>query len=326
MAGVDALPAGLRFVATLGIFDGVHRGHRLALDATREAAARSGAASVAITFEPHPEEVLRGAAPALACDAAEKLARIGAEGIGYVVVQRFDRAFSEQSAEEFVERLRRGRDLAGLVMSHESAFGHDRAGTAATIRRIATDEGWQLVEVPTLERAGGRISSGRIRELIQAGKLAQAADLLGRRYAVRGVVVHGDARGRLLGFPTANLAFPADVALPPNGIYAVHVAWGGNDPLKPAHTADGVASLGVRPTFGGGGHRLLEVHLLDFDGDLYGETLRVEFMRRQRGEKRFSSAEALVEQMKRDKDRARRILGRPVVSGRSMIDKPAGRS
>ena len=172
-------------------------------------------------------------------------------------------------------------------MSSESAFGHDRAGTAATLRRLAADEGWQLVEVPTLERAGGRVSSGRIRELVERGRLAEAADLLGRPYAVRGEVVHGDARGRELGFPTANLAFPAEVALPPNGVYAVRVGWGGNDPLNPAHTADGVASLGVRPTFGGGGRRLLEVHLLDFDGDLYGQTMRVEFVRRQRGEKRF---------------------------------------
>ena len=265
------------------------------------------AQSVAITFEPHPEAVLRGAAPALACDAAEKLDRIGAEGVDFVVVQRFDRAFSEQRAEDFVDRLRRGRDLAGLVMSSESAFGHDRAGTVATLRRLAADEGWQLVEVPTLERAGGRVSSGRIRELVEAGRLAAAADLLGRPYAVRGLVVHGDARGRELGFPTANLAFPAQVALPPDGIYAVRVAWGGEDPLKPTHTADGVASLGVRPTFGGR-TRLLEVHLLDFDGDLYGQTLRVEFVRRQRGEKRFPSADALVAQMKRDKARARQIL------------------
>lgn len=308
--GVDALPAGLRFVATLGVFDGVHRGHRLVIDETCRAAAQVGAESVAITFDPHPEEVLRGVAPALACDTAEKLARIGAEGIAYVVVQRFDRAFSEQSAKEFVDRLRAGRDLAGLVMSSESAFGHDRAGTVATLRQLAADEGWQLDEVPTLQRAGGRVSSGRIRELVEAGRLAAAGDLLGRRYAVRGEVVHGDARGRDLGFPTANLAFPAEVALPPNGVYAVHVSWGGNNPLTPSHTADGVASLGVRPTFGGGGRRLLEVHLLDFDGDLYGQTMRVEFVRRQRGEKRFPSAAALVEQMKRDKARARAILSR----------------
>lgn len=306
--GVDALPLGLRFVATLGVFDGMHRGHQVVLRATCRAAAEAGAEAVVITFDPHPEAVLRGATPPLACDAAEKVARIAAAGVSFVVIQPFDRHFSEQTAEAFVERLRRGRELAGLVMSAESAFGHDRAGTAATLRRLATDEGWRLVEVATLERAGSRVSSGRIRELVERGRLAEAAHLLGRRYAVRGEVVHGNARGRELGFPTANLAFPAAVALPPNGIYAVRASWGGEDPLQPEHAADGVASLGVRPTFGGG-NRLLEVHLLDFDGDLYGQKLRVEFVRRQRGEKRFSSAAALVEQMKRDRQRARHVLG-----------------
>jgi riboflavin kinase/FMN adenylyltransferase len=306
--GVDALPAGLRFVATLGIFDGMHRGHAAVLATTARHAAELDAVPVVITFEPHPDAVLRGTTPPLCCDADEKLTRIGASGIATVVVQPFDAAFSQQSAEDFVERLRRGRDLRGLVMSSESAFGHDRAGTARTLRHLAEEEGWRLVELPTLERAGGRVSAGRIRELVERGRLRAAADLLGRPYAVTGEVVHGDARGRELGFPTANLRFPADVALPPNGIYAVRAAWGGDDPLSPEHTADGVASLGVRPTFGGGGNRLLEVHLLDFDGDLYGEDMRVEFVRRQRGEKRFGSADALVRQMERDRERAREIL------------------
>lgn len=307
--GVDALPVGLRLVATLGIFDGMHRGHQAVLAATAREAAELRAEPVVITFDPHPEAVLRGNTPPLCCDAREKLSRIAESGIATIVVQPFDLGFSQQSAEAFVERLRRGRDLAGLVMSSESAFGHDRAGTAATLRHLADEEGWRLVELPTLQRAGGRVSAGRIRDLVEAGRLRYAADLLGRPYAVRGEVVHGDARGRELGFPTANLRFPAEVALPLNGIYAVRVGWGGDDPLKPQHTADGVASLGVRPTFGGG-NRLLEVHLLDFDGDLYGQNMRVEFVRRQRGEKRFPSAQALVEQMNRDKQRARKILSR----------------
>jgi riboflavin kinase/FMN adenylyltransferase len=305
--GVDALPAGLRFVATLGVFDGVHVGHRVVLDETIKTARQLDATSVAITFRPHPEAVLRGRAPALLCDPSERAGRVAADGIDILVVQPFDHAFSEQSAEAFVGRLRAGRDLAGLVMSSESAFGHDRAGTTATLRRLAADEGWALVEVPTLERGNERVSSGRIRALVEDGNLAAAARLLGRPYSVIGEVVHGDARGRELGFPTANLYFAQEVALPPNGIYAVRVGWGSEDPLQPIHRADGVASLGVRPTFGEG-HRLLEVFLLDFDGDLYGQRLRVEFVRRQRGEKRFSSAEALIEQMNRDVERARTIL------------------
>jgi riboflavin kinase/FMN adenylyltransferase len=305
--GVASLPEGLRFVATLGVFDGVHAGHRVVLDETIQAARRLNARSVAITFRPHPEAVLRGRAPALLCDPAERASWVGEAGIDILVIQAFDHAFSEQSAEAFVDLLRTKRDLAGLVMSSESAFGHDRAGTSATLRRIAAAEGWALLEVPTLERGSQRVSSGRIRALVEEGNLSAAARLLGRPYAVIGEVVHGDARGRELGFPTANLYFAQDVALPPNGIYAVHVSWGGDDPLAGDHRADGVASLGVRPTFGEG-HRLLEVFLLDFDGDLYGQRLRVEFVRRQRAEKRFASADALIAQMNRDVVRAREIL------------------
>jgi riboflavin kinase/FMN adenylyltransferase len=307
LEGVDSIPSGLRFVATLGVFDGVHVGHRVVLDETIRAARTLGAASVVITFRPHPEAVLRGRAPAVVCDPIEKAARIAGEGIDILAIQSFDHAFSEQSAEAFVDRLRTGRDLAGLVMSSESAFGHDRAGTTATLRRLADTEGWTLAEVPTLERGHERVSSGRIRALVEEGSLGAAARLLGRPYAVIGEVVHGDARGRELGFPTANLYFAHEVALPPNGIYAVRVGWGGEDPLEPLHRADGVASLGVRPTFGEG-RRLLEVYLLDFDGDLYGQRLRVEFVRRQRGEKRFNSVEALIVQMGSDVDRARTIL------------------
>jgi riboflavin kinase/FMN adenylyltransferase len=308
LEGIDALPPGLRFAATIGVFDGMHRGHAVVINAVVEAARRRAAEPVVITFEPHPQSVLRGVTPPLLCDPAEKLARLELAGVGTTVVQRFDRAFSEQTAESFVGRLSRGRDLAGLVMSSESAFGRDRAGTAESLRRLAEDEGWELEEVPTFDRGGERVSSGRIRSLIEAGRLAEARRLLGRRYAVIGEVVHGDARGRGLGFPTANLGFAEPVTLPPNGIYAVRASWGGPNPLRPARTVDGVASLGVRPTFGGG-KRLLEVHLLDFDEQIYGVRMRVEFVRRQRGEKRFSSVNALIEQMQRDAARARRILG-----------------
>jgi riboflavin kinase/FMN adenylyltransferase len=304
---IDALPARLRFAATVGVFDGMHRGHGVIVTAIVGTARRLAAEPVVITFEPHPQSVLRGVTPLLLCDPAEKLARLKLAGVGTTVIQGFDRTFSEQSAESFVERLARGRELAGLVMSSESAFGHDRAGTAESVRRLADEGGWKLLEVPTLDRRGGRISSGSIRSLIEVGRLAEARRLLGRRYAVIGEVVHGDARGRSLGFPTANLAFTDPVTLPPNGIYAIRASWGGRDPLNPARTRDGVASLGVRPTFGGG-RRLLEVHLLDFDEDIYGVRLRVEFVRRQRGEKRFSGVEGLIAQMTRDAARARRIL------------------
>src|SRR5262249_21373081 len=154
--------------------------------------------------------------------------------------------------------------------------------------RLSQELGFDVVHVSALPAADRRISSGWLRELVGNGQLSTVRRLLGRPYAVTGTVVKGDGRGRDLGFPTANLAFGKPVALPPNGIYAVRVGWGGRDPLRPDRRADAVASLGVRPTFGGG-ERLLEVHLFDFDGDLYGQQLRVEFVRRQRGERKFGS-------------------------------------
>ncbi len=174
------------------------------------------------------------------------------------------------------------------------------------MQALGAQEGFDVVQVGHHHSQGVAISSSRIRAAIEAGRLAEAARLLGHRYAVTGTVVHGDARGRALGFPTANLAFEAPVALPPDGIYAVRVSWGG-DPLQPDRRADGVASLGVRPTFGHGS-RVLEVFLLDFDEDLYDARLRVEFVRRQRGERRFASIEELVDQMQRDVTRARAVL------------------
>jgi len=308
VADVDDLPRALRFVATVGIFDGPHRGHAAILKTLTTAAEGLRALATVITFEPHPEAVLRGVSPPLLCDPAERLARIATMGGDLIVVQRFDRTFAGQSAEAFVDRLAAGRDLAGLVMSPESAFGRDRQGTLDRIRALSAERGFALAEAASLELGGERVSSTRIRQLIEAGRLADGARLLGRRYAVIGEVVHGDRRGREMGYPTANLAFAEPVVLPPNGIYATHVSWGGEDPLRPARTAHGVASLGVRPTFADGGARLLEVHLFDFDEDLYGQRLRVELVRRQRGERRFGSVEALVCQMDRDAGRARAIL------------------
>jgi riboflavin kinase / FMN adenylyltransferase len=309
LRSIDELPRGLRFVAAVGVFDGVHRGHCHLLKAAGGAASRLSASTVAVTFDPHPEAVVRGRAPALLCDLDERIARLDRAGAELAVVQRFDRQLSELSAEAFVDRLGRGRELAGLVMTGESAFGHRRAGTAATLEEVAKRKGFDLVRVDPFRLAGAPVSSSRIRELIGEGRLGAAKPLLGRAYAVRGEVVHGDGRGRGLGYPTANLSFEQPVALPPDGIYAVLVSWGGPDPLRPTRREQGVASLGVRPTFGPGG-RVLEVYLLDFDELIYGERLRVTFVRRQRGERRFRDAAALVRQMGADAKRAREVLAR----------------
>jgi riboflavin kinase/FMN adenylyltransferase len=305
--GLSALPPGLRFVVTVGVFDGLHRGHLAVLEALVRLGRRVGAAPVVITFDPHPEAVLRGTAPPLLCDPAEGDARFAAIGIAHVVVQHFDATFASLGAAEFVERMRSGRDLAGLVMTPESAFGRGREGTVALVSGLGASLGFAVEVVAPVLAGGAPISSSRIRALLVEGRLARAAVLLGRRPSVTGIVVAGDGRGRELGFPTANLAFEHPVALPPDGIYAACVGWGGGDPLRPGRTADAVVSLGVRPTFGGG-ERVFEVHLLDVAEALYGQHLRVEFVRRQRGQRRFRGAADLIAQMRRDVVRARALL------------------
>jgi riboflavin kinase / FMN adenylyltransferase len=307
LSDIDALPGRQRLVVVVGVFDGLHRGHGQILRTTARTARQLAARSVVVTFDPHPDAVLRGAAPALLCDPGERMARLAEAGIDIAVAQRFDRSFAAQTADAFLARLGRGRVLAGVVMSPESAFGRDRAGTLDTVRGVSARLGFRVVEVAPMALGGERVSSSRIRELLGMGRLAAVRRLLGRRYAVIGRVVHGERRGRRLGFPTANLAFAQPVALPPNGIYAVRVSWDGPHPLQPLRRAPGVASLGVRPTFGGG-ERLLEVYLLDFDEDLYERDLRVEFVRRQRGERRYGSIDRLIEQMGRDVERTREIL------------------
>lgn len=309
LGAIDELPEGLRFCLAVGMFDGVHRGHRRLLGALTRAAREHDAKAVVMTFVPHPATVLRGHAPPLLCDPAEKMARLADAGIDFVVEQHFDRTFADQTADRFLERACSGRKLVALVMTEESAFGRDRAGGLPAIRKLGPQLGLDVIEVGHLVRGGSKVSSTRLRNLIEAGLLADAARMLGRRYAVVGRVVEGDRRGRELGYPTANLAFDAPVALPPNGIYAVRTSWGdATEPLAASRVADGVASLGVRPTFESGGSRVLEVHLFDVDADLYGQRLRVEFVRRLRGERRFSSAQALVRQMDRDAARAEEVL------------------
>jgi riboflavin kinase/FMN adenylyltransferase len=177
---IDHLAPGMRFVATVGVFDGVHLGHVHVLERLRDLANELQAVPVAITFEPHPQAVITGRAPDPICGLDEKLELMADAGAEVIVVQRFDEAFRSQTAEEFLERLARGRELAGLVMSHESAFGRDRQGTIETVQRLAARDGWRLVEVDTLEVDGAPVSSSRIRSALAAGDLAAAERLLGR--------------------------------------------------------------------------------------------------------------------------------------------------
>jgi riboflavin kinase/FMN adenylyltransferase len=188
-----------------------------------------------------------------------------------------------------------------------SAFGRDRGGTVPVLREMSAGADWELVEAPTLDSGGARVSSARTRQLVAEGQLKTAAELLTRPFALVGSVVHGEQRGRELGFPTANLDFGQPVALPPDGIYAARASWGGAVVLDPSETADAVVSLGTQPTFGGR-VRLMEVHLLDRDDDLYGQRMRVQFCTFIRGQRRYDSADELIVQMGEDVRRARAIL------------------
>jgi riboflavin kinase / FMN adenylyltransferase len=307
--GVDLLPADTRLAVTVGVFDGVHRGHQQVFRVLEQTARRLAAMPVAVTFDPHPDAVVAGHAPDLLMDTRERQERIASLVSGIVVVQRFDEAFRRTSAEDFMTRLGGGRNLAGLVLTRVSAFGRDRAGTLPVLRQMGLEHGWELVEAPTLDSGGARVSSARIRELVSSGQLATAATLLGRPFALVGTVVHGERRGRELGFPTANLSFPVPVCLPPDGIYAARATWGGEAVLSPTDHADAVISLGTQPTFGGR-QRLFEVHLLDREVDLYGQRLRVEFAAWLRGQQRYDNAEDLIVQMGRDVAHARTALAR----------------
>lgn len=295
-------------VVVLGVFDGVHLGHRHLASATRRAALERGASSVALVFSPHPDEVVRGrtVVPRL-LPPAVTLERLRRAGIDRAVEVRFDEALRRMTPEEFLAALGRSTELRALVMTPESAFGRGRTGTVERVARIGEQRGFDVVRVDSLLVDGRRVSASGIRGLLAEGAIGDAARLLGGPPLLRGTVIHGDRRGRELGFPTANLQFDYAPVLPPLGIYLgrARVPERGVGPAHPA-----LVSVGVRPTFHDDGRVLVEVYLLDWDGDLYGTSLDVELMERLRGERRFPSADALVAQMREDEAMARERIGR----------------
>jgi riboflavin kinase / FMN adenylyltransferase len=303
---IGELPVVGPAVVTMGVFDGVHRGHALLMEATRSAAEAADARSVALVFDPHPDEVLRPDVPlARLAPLAENVERIAQLGIDEVLPLRFDGGVRGLSPDEFLSALAPAIELRGLVMTSESAFGRDRAGTARRMSEIGAEHGFGVTTVEPLQAGGERISSSRIRGLIASGEIEAARDLLGHAPRLVGRVVRGDGRGRELGFPTANLAFDYRPALPSLGIYLglVSVPERGVGPDHPA-----LVSIGVRPTFHDRGALLVEVYLLDWSGDLYGARLRLDLLGRLRDERRFDDVEALIGQMRADEAEARRRL------------------
>jgi riboflavin kinase/FMN adenylyltransferase len=301
----DLAPIGPAAVC-MGVFDGVHRGHRSMLTATREAAAGGGAASVALVFDPHPDEVLKPGTRVLRLTPpGVTLRRIGEEGISHPMLMRFDDALRELSAEEFLAELEPAIRLRWLVMSPESAFGRGRGGTVERMRQHGRERGFEVLTVEPVVEDGAVISSSRIRAAVAAGNLPTVRRL-GRPPFLQGVVVEGDHRGRELGFPTANLSFDYVPAMPPRGIYTGRVSVPERG-VGPGHPA--LVSIGVRPTFHERGQLLVEAYLLDFDGNLYDAVLELDLLDHLREERRFDDAAALVAQMQRDEAQARAILG-----------------
>ena len=293
-------------VVTLGVFDGVHRGHRHLLEATVRAARERTAAAVAIVFEPHPEEVIRpGTSVPRLLPPDLTLARLGACGADHAVRVRFDDGVRSLAPEDFLGALAPGIALLGITMTPGSAFGHRRAGTLERVSEIGTERGFDVIAVEPLEIDGEAVSSSRIRDLLAFGEVGEASALLGAAPLLRGTVVRGDRRGRELGFPTANLSFDYTPALPALGIYVGRVSVP-DRAVGPDHPA--LVSVGVRPTFHDDGRVLVEVYLLDWDGDLYDATLTVELDARLREERRFASVSELVAQMQADEAEARRRL------------------
>jgi riboflavin kinase/FMN adenylyltransferase len=296
-------PAPPPTACTIGVFDGVHRGHRRLLAATTAAAREIGGIAVAVTFEPHPRAVLDPAnVPPELTTLDEKRERLTAAGVDRVVVVNFTREVSQWSAEVFCERLLDRFDLRRLVVGPGFALGRDRQGDVDYLRRLGTGRGFSVETVEAETEDGEPISSTRIRSLLVSGAVEDAANLLGHPYFLDGTVERGERVGWRLGFPTANLGVEPGKCLPELGIYATWVRI--QDRWLPA-----ASSIGYRPTFGG--DRLtLEAHLLDFDGDLYGQRVRLAFVRRLREERWYPDEAALIDQMRLDVIETRALLGK----------------
>ncbi len=298
-------------VVTIGAYDGVHLGHRTVIAEVRRRAAAQGLASAVVTFDRHPASVVRPeSAPRLLTDLDQKLELLAETGVEYCLVITFDEARSQEPADDFVREVLAGCLAARVVVvGDDFHFGHKRSGNVGLLRTMGAELGFDVEGVGLVDESGqagsgaDKVSSTRIRHALVEGNLALANALLGRPHEVRGVVAHGEKRGRELGFPTANVSVPGDILLPADGIYA---GW--------CERADGsvhaaAISLGRRPTFYVEAHAsLLEAHLLDFDDDLYDEHVKVRFVSWLRGEVKFESPAALVEQIARDCDDARRVL------------------
>jgi riboflavin kinase / FMN adenylyltransferase len=299
---VDAGPLRGSIIA-IGNFDGVHRGHRAVIGAALKRAHMLGCKAAAFTFAPHPRRFFRPDEPIFQLSTEQnKLRLMAATKLDGAVIMTFDATLAATSAQDFIERILLSRlGVAGAVVGFDFHFGKNRAGSPAYLSEQGVRLGFTVDIVPPLEDEGRPVSSGAVRKALSAGEVVEAAELLGAPWFVSGEVMHGDKRGRVLGFPTANFKLDPSCGLK-HGVYAVRVRVNGT-------LYDGVASFGRRPMFDNGAP-LLEVFIFDFDGDLYGQTVDVAFIGWIRHEQKFESIEALKRQMNADVAQAREILKR----------------
>jgi riboflavin kinase/FMN adenylyltransferase len=285
----------------LGVFDGVHVGHRAVIEAARQQVESHGGNCVVVTFDPHPIRVLAPErAPRQLLASLDHKARLLEKiHVDALLALPFTREFAQNSATDFIESLVRHQNVATIAVGEDWRFGKGREGDVTFLRRIGERLGFQVIALPPVMHQGERISSTRIRQSIRDGAMTNAAEMLGRPYGIEGLVVKGQQLGRTLGFPTANIAL-GEEQLPPDGVWAVR---GHGD----GHAWQGVANLGNRPTVDGLS-RVFEVHLFDHDSDLYGEMLEVEFVKHLRPEQKFPSLDALREQIAKDVTAAREVF------------------
>ncbi|MHC1481240.1 bifunctional riboflavin kinase/FAD synthetase [Frateuria aurantia] len=302
IAGSVLAPAGS--VVAIGVFDGLHRGHQALLALVRRRADELGLTAAAISFEPLPRAYFSSTPVSRISTLRERIAGMARAGVETGLMLRFNRQLREMSAETFVREILVGRLNAREVWVGEGFhFGHGRSGDLALLQRLGAELGFKAESLPSVNLAGERISSTQIRQALQEGRFQDAAQLLGRPFVIEGRVERGQQLGRTLGYPTANVHLRRRVS-PIQGIFAVRIGVGDGPCSWP-----GVASLGVRPTVNEVAEPLLEAHLFDFNGDLYGRRIAVEFVAKLRDEEKFDGLDALKAQMHLDEKAARQALG-----------------
>ena len=300
IAELAQLPGPL-FLA-IGVFDGVHLGHQAVISTSAEHARAANGTPVVVTFDPHPEKILRPqAAPHLLTATPHKIALIRDLGVRHLLIITFDQRFGATEPEDFVQQLvEYSKPLREICVGHEWSFGRNRRGNLELLKQFGTRFDFGVVGIPPVTVNGELVSSTTIRKAVEAGDLQKAAQMLGREYTILGTVVTGDNRGKKIGFPTANLSAHNE-QFPRNGVYFAKAKLDGV-------TYPGVVNLGFRPTVDAGkSERILEIHLFDFERDIYGRDLEVRFIRYLRPEKKFKSVEALARQINLDVKQAREL-------------------